>query len=1230
MADSIGTMSLKITGDATGLVSTFRSTNDEIDKQARNVNRAKEEIRSTLNGMQDIFGSMAGSAQRAFSSLKAGDLVGTFTEVAKIADAAQQAHNQFRAFASAAGQASSEARAAFKTPATLQVGINSEGATSGARQAAADVRTITQAVAPLALTADTSAVARGTRQAVDDVRSATREAPVIRMTADPSAVTTATRRAQDDLQTIGRTVPPVTLSADAAPLTRSTQLAVAELRTIPSPPPVALTADASGVARGVQLTRDAMGQVPTATTIALSADTSSVTTAFRRTAEEVGSLTASRTFTLTADATGVVTAARQAREEIRSVTADGPVSLTADVSGIDAATRRATTEVQGLTSAGGVVTIGADASAVTAATQRAAAEVRTIGAGTVTITANADAAVQATRRTADEVRQLETAPHAITLTADASAVTAATTRAREDVRTITAPPLILQADGTQVTASTRRAIEEVRTLPVSVTPAILTADATQLVRTTQLAKAEIRSVAQEAARPVQLNVSANTQGLTGSLQSAAQTVAQTRSPAVTFEPIAGAAQSAIRSTATEVNTSFLSMAGRAGTFADSLVSVAGKALLLKAGIGIAIGALKGAYDILAATAEAARRTSHEMAELGRFSQRIGTDVTGAQALTSVLERAGLDRQGAETTIQRFRDFLGQAARDPGSAAALTLRRIDLQPQQITRLDTTEALTRVVGALNQIQNGYEQAASTQDVFGRSFVDLQQLIQRGPGDITRAISVAERFGDTREMVEVARQTADIERQMRRTSEETWGQAGRDWREFQVNFHLGAALFSNDINDLINSLNLYGRTRSLLTGELDITGNVWRFITSQPAPPPRPTPVPVQAQVQGVEQVRSARDEIDKLIRGGPRVLPVADVNVRLEDQIHSAREMVRFNETLVSQAHELGLVSVNATRAEIDAVRDLVQTYAALQAQGASAQQLAALNSTQQEQSLSREKDRVRGIIETLGLQTDAIRSTRSEAERLGFVQVNATRQELAVAEPLLQLRRQIERTRLAPVALPLFDFLANMQIGARTTEQVRDLTAEWNQQTENVGRSTRQIAIANAEADVAAGKLKQQELDNLRTADRKLSLEEKLNSVRQEGARITQRAAESIRTPLDAFRSALIELQSVMGKGLEVRNLGAAQAFLELERQVTQNLPRSFVVEATDVRSSEAFRQINDAQIRAQVDPRLAGNMQERIQRTLQAANEQRTEQLKELRKIVQEFGRLGVLQPADF
>ncbi len=180
-----------------------------------------------------------------------------------------------------------------------------------------------------------------------------------------------------------------------------------------------------------------------------------------------------------------------------------------------------------------------------------------------------------------------------------------------------------------------------------------------------------------------------------------------------------------------------SLGGRIGAgFARGTVAI-GK--FAAAGTALAGGALVAGLSVATKSAFAT------MDAIGKLSDRTGFATEDLVALGFAAEQTGVTQEAMAKGLEMFTRRLGEAKQGSGEAVQ-ALESLGLSAEKLANVDPGQALRLVADQIAQIPTQAEKAAVAADLFGRSGVQLVNLLQGGAPAINAFRAEAEQLGLT----------------------------------------------------------------------------------------------------------------------------------------------------------------------------------------------------------------------------------------------------------------------------------------------------------------------------------------------------------------------------------------------------------------------------------------------------------------------------------------------------
>lgn len=402
-----------------------------------------------------------------------------------------------------------------------------------------------------------------------------------------------------------------------------------------------------------------------------------------------------------------------------------------------------------------------------------------------------------------------------------------------------------------------------------------------------------------------------------------------------------------------------------------------------------------------------REVTKELKDLDRFAKAIGVSTRDAQVLQAGFARAGLNRDESTGVINKLSEGLGELRNDPRGQFGQTLRRLGLDPNQINAQGVRTNIEQIVQAVSRLDNAYDRNAAANRLFGKSYEQLIPLFSQGSRVFTEA---AERVRTTGVDESTVRAGVDAER--------AWGRVGRTFdslsEKIKNGFAGAIATLSLMLAEAVEKVIGWAKTAlewlGLLESERDRVNRE-------------------DAESRGIgadwgaAAPRTAADRLAELDASGPRVLRENDIALKISEEVEAMRERLFLERNVRAEAEQRGLVTANATRAEVEGVRDLVQRRRELVSRGATAAELSLFDQQAGDVATSRrdqavamnaerqeEANRLTRLVELEGLSA-AQAQARLDRER-GVTVAVAERNRLATEENVaLQTRHRVVDAQL---------------------------------------------------------------------------------------------------------------------------------------------------------------------------------------------------------------------------
>lgn len=150
-----------------------------------------------------------------------------------------------------------------------------------------------------------------------------------------------------------------------------------------------------------------------------------------------------------------------------------------------------------------------------------------------------------------------------------------------------------------------------------------------------------------------------------------------------------------------------------------------------AGFKIASASILSVTTAAGGAVLALKRITDGIEDLKDFGEAFGTTVENASALEDVIRRNGGSVQDLNGIMQRFNATLNEA--DPSKGAGAVLKALNLDIEQLKRLDPAEALKETAQAFSRVADDGEKARRIQEVFGKNSKEaagfLRDLAEQG---------------------------------------------------------------------------------------------------------------------------------------------------------------------------------------------------------------------------------------------------------------------------------------------------------------------------------------------------------------------------------------------------------------------------------------------------------------------------------------------------------------------
>jgi hypothetical protein len=158
------------------------------------------------------------------------------------------------------------------------------------------------------------------------------------------------------------------------------------------------------------------------------------------------------------------------------------------------------------------------------------------------------------------------------------------------------------------------------------------------------------------------------------------------------------------------------------------------------GAGLAVGAAAGAVAGITAIAKNAFEMGSALTEA---AGKVGVTVEALQEMRFVAEQNGTSIETMEKSLNKMTKTLGSLQMG-NKATAETFKALGLSAQQMVGLSPTESFIKIVDALGKIEDETVRAALGNQIFGRSYAELKNVVDLGADGIRRAADEKRRDG------------------------------------------------------------------------------------------------------------------------------------------------------------------------------------------------------------------------------------------------------------------------------------------------------------------------------------------------------------------------------------------------------------------------------------------------------------------------------------------------------
>src|SRR5690554_1949517 len=146
-----------------------------------------------------------------------------------------------------------------------------------------------------------------------------------------------------------------------------------------------------------------------------------------------------------------------------------------------------------------------------------------------------------------------------------------------------------------------------------------------------------------------------------------------------------------------------------------------------------------------------QRQFSQLDDLAKTARRIGTTTEALAGLQHAAELSGISASNLTRNIERFMRRIGQSA-GKMDATAIALRRIGLSAEYMSRLRPEQMLIAVANGMERVGTAAEKTALAYQLFGRSGLQMINMVENGAQGLIEAMQEAQRLGITPSMEEV----------------------------------------------------------------------------------------------------------------------------------------------------------------------------------------------------------------------------------------------------------------------------------------------------------------------------------------------------------------------------------------------------------------------------------------------------------------------------------------------
>lgn len=177
-----------------------------------------------------------------------------------------------------------------------------------------------------------------------------------------------------------------------------------------------------------------------------------------------------------------------------------------------------------------------------------------------------------------------------------------------------------------------------------------------------------------------------------------------------------------------------------------------KAASVTASLKTIAGVAAAAFSIGAIAAFAAR-VNDAADSLNDLAGKLDVSASSLNTIQLAAQQSGGTVEGVTTAFQAMSNKIGEAV-GGSKQASEAFARLGLNAQQLASMKPDEAFRAIAAATAGIDNQFQRAAASQDIFGKGARDIQGLLNEGTGAIDEARAALERHGAALSDLDIAR--------------------------------------------------------------------------------------------------------------------------------------------------------------------------------------------------------------------------------------------------------------------------------------------------------------------------------------------------------------------------------------------------------------------------------------------------------------------------------------------